>query len=105
MGTLIKLPDYDRQVRAVGVAEMAGGAFFRSHDAGMILLRIHGENPGGTEFNADAAALAPGGIDENLAAGSFFGGRSLVLFLTGNRQVLNHEFPFWDYEEKITLLR
>jgi hypothetical protein len=78
---LVQFPDHNCEVRAVGVTKVAGGAFFRSHDTGMVFIRIHGEDLGGTEFDANAAALAPSGIHDDFATGTFFGRQSRVMGL------------------------
>jgi hypothetical protein len=78
---LIQFPDHNGEVRAVGVAKVTGGAFFRSHDAGVVFIRIHGEDLGRTEFDANAAALAPGGVNNHFATGTFFGRQSRVMGL------------------------
>ena len=55
----------------MGVAKMAGRAFIRQDHPGMVLAGIHRQDFRRAELHADAAAFAPGGIDDHLAARSF----------------------------------
>jgi hypothetical protein len=59
----IDLLNADRQVRAVGVAEMAGSALFGGSHNGMIAVRMHCQHLCWAEIYADLAALTPGGIN------------------------------------------
>ena len=70
---LIQFPNHNCQVGAVGVTKVASGAFFGSHDAWVVFILIHGEDPGRAEFYANAATFAPGGVHNHLGAGTFFG--------------------------------
>jgi hypothetical protein len=56
----------------MGIAKMAGGAFIREHHPGMIIPCIHRQHFGRTEFHADAATFAPGGIQDDLSTRAFF---------------------------------
>jgi hypothetical protein len=91
---LIQFSDHDRQVRAVGIAEMAGSALLRSHNARAVFIRIHGKYLGRAEFDANVTAFAPGSKDKYFAARAFFGRQSHVLRLAWNSNNISHESPF-----------
>ncbi len=63
----------DRQVGAVGIAEMAGGALLGRNDDRMVAVWVHRQQVRWAELNADLAALAPGRIDAHFAARSLAG--------------------------------
>jgi hypothetical protein len=56
----------------MGITKMAGSAFIRQYHAGILFARIHGQNFGRTEFDADTATLAPSGIDGDFTARASF---------------------------------
>jgi hypothetical protein len=57
----------------MGITKMAGSTFFRQYHAGIVFAWIHGQNFGRTEFHADAATLAPSGMDDDFTARASFG--------------------------------
>jgi hypothetical protein len=64
----IDLFNADRQIGAVGIAEMAGGALLRGNHDRVVAVRMHRQNIRWAEFNADLAAFAPGRKDAHFAA-------------------------------------
>ena len=56
----------------MGITKMTGGALIRQNHPRIVVNRIHRQHFGWAEFHADAAALAPGRIQDDLAARAFF---------------------------------
>ena len=78
----------------MGITKMTGGALIRQHYPRMVFTRIHRQHFGWAEFHADAAALAPGRIQDDLSTWAFF---DWGFYWDGRRRLgknIRHEITF-----------
>jgi hypothetical protein len=92
LGKLLDLFDHKRQIGAVGVTKVTGGAVIRFHHNRVVSAWMHRKHMRWTKYNANIATLAPGCKNLHLAARTFSSGfrRGLVF----SRDKFGHDNPF-----------
>jgi hypothetical protein len=78
----------------MGIAKMTGGAFFRLDHPGVIIPRINCQDFGWTEFHADMASFAPGGVKDYFTARTSFGGSRRAQRRLGLQRNTWHKVPY-----------